>query len=424
MGHPPENYSPNSVVAHGDILKYYRHTQIPLLDAIFYYGRGLHGFKQVSSAADLGDKPTVGAELCGAFPDDMDSLTLYRVVMEAMARGVNFVVPHGMWYDADSAHIRIPPLISADNPRLRDALPAYSDYVGRCCMMLDGGARVSDVAMLWPITAVQGETTIGRDAASGLPVANWLPEGVSHYALSDLLSNVLRRDFTYIHPENLIDGQVVADGPELVLNNRENRQRYKLLIIPGGDVISAEALQAIKRYYDAGGKVLAVSSLPTRSAEFGRDEEVRQIVRSIFPGQDASGGVAADRVRTNERGGVFAFASDASLPRMARMLDALGVQPDVAFDTDRIPDHRTGYLNYIHKRKGGKDIYFFTNTTECPVEVKVRLRDALRSPEIWNPHTGSMEKLHSVTRRGEAGPSTEITLPLPPVSSLFVVGDL
>ena len=90
----------------------------------------------------------------------------------------------------------------------------------------------------------------------------------------------------------------------------------------------------------------------------------------------------------------------------------------------RLPDHRTGYLNYIHQRKGGKDIYFFTNTTECPVEVKVRLCDALRSPEIWNPHTGNMEKLHSVTRRGEAGPSTEITLSLPPVSSLFVVGDL
>lgn len=58
MGHPPENYSPNSVVAHGDILKYYRHVDIPLLDAILYFRRGLNGFKQVCSAADLGDKPS------------------------------------------------------------------------------------------------------------------------------------------------------------------------------------------------------------------------------------------------------------------------------------------------------------------------------------------------------------------------------
>lgn len=41
---------------HGDILKFYRHTQIPLTDYIFYYGHGRDGFKQVGSAADLYDR--------------------------------------------------------------------------------------------------------------------------------------------------------------------------------------------------------------------------------------------------------------------------------------------------------------------------------------------------------------------------------
>lgn len=68
MGHPPENYSPNTVASNGDILKFYRHVQIPLTDAILRYGHGIHGFKQVSSAADRDDKPLVGAEVYGAFP--------------------------------------------------------------------------------------------------------------------------------------------------------------------------------------------------------------------------------------------------------------------------------------------------------------------------------------------------------------------
>lgn len=423
MGHPPENYSPNSVVANGDILKYYRHVQIPLLDAIFFYGRGLHGFKQISSAADRGDKPVVGAELCGAFPANMDSLTLYRVALEAMVRGVSFVVPHGMWYTTDADKIRIPPLIAPENPLLREALPNYSASVGRSCLILQGGRRVSDIALLWPITAIQAESYINRDANSGLPVANWLPEPVNHHVLSDLLTNKLRRDFTFVHPEDLCNGKITAVGNELVLNNETNIQHYKVLLMPGGDVISAETMKAIKQYYDNGGKVIATVSLPKRAAEFGRDDEVVRLVTEMF-GMDPRQESDSDKFDSNANKGRLAFLHHPSNDTLADLLAHWGLRADIAFDESTIQPVQIGYLNYIHKQKGGRDFYYVTNTTENAIHTTVSLRGKFDKLEFWNPHTGKIEPVQhpESVKQPDGSYVTNFEFSIPRVSGMFIVG--
>lgn len=423
MGHPPENYSPNSVVANGDILKYYRHAQIPLLDAIFFYGRGLNGFKQISSAADLGDKPIVGAELCGAFPADMDSLTLYRVVMESMARGVNFVVPHGMWYDTDPAKVRIPPLISPENPLLRDCLPNYSIYTARSCMMLQGGRRISDIALLWPISSVQGGSYINRDAKSGLPVANWVPEHVNHYQLSDIFTNQIHRDFTYIHPEDLVNGKVTANASELVLNNEINKQHFKVLVMPGGDVISVPTLQAIKAYYEGGGKIIATASLPFLAAEFGRDKEVQDIISELF-GVEPQVIPENDIIKENQQGGQLAFIRNTDKISLEKALNALNIMADIQINTNFAEESNIGYVNYIHKNKDGKDIYFFTNTTENPLSAQISLRGQFDEVEIWNPHTGDIAKVPEIEKNMQSDGTfrTDLKVSLPAVSSIFIIG--
>jgi hypothetical protein len=421
MGHPSENYSPNSVVANGDILKYYRHTQIPLLDAIFSYGRGLHGFKQISSAADRGDKPDVGAEIYGAFPENTtDSLMLYRVAMEVMARGVTFIVPHGMWYMAEADKIHTPPLISHQNSLLGD-VPRYSMYVGRACRMLQGGARVSDIALLWPITAIQAESYIFRDRDSELPTANWLPPHVCHHLLSNLLTNDLRRDFTFIHPEDLYNGKITAEGKELRLNNEVNIQNYKVLLMPGGEVISAKTMKAIKQYYDGGGKIIATESLPARSAEFGQDEEVASLVKAIF----GVSGIPDKNIQvSNAQGGKAVYITTADKESLNKAFEQIGLQPDVAFDDNKIPSASMGYVNYIHKQKEGKEIYFFTNSTDNSFTTKINLRGNIK-PELWNPYTGTIEKISQYEHFKENGEIfTKFDLSLSGVSSVFVVGNI
>ncbi len=420
MGHPPENYSPNTVVTSGDVLKLYRHAQIPLLDVIFWYGRGRNGYKQISSAADIGDKGLVGAELNGAFAEDMDSLDLYRVAMESMVRGINFLVPHGLWYDTDPKNIRIPPLISFDNPYWGKAVPNYSKFTSRSCVMLQNGKRVVDVGLLWPITAIQGETWIGRDGQSGLPVAHWLPAGVNHYELSGLLTDEIRRDFTYVHPDDLVNGKVTANGADLVLNNKVNIQNYKVLIMPGGDVISASALKKIKEYYDNGGKIIATVLLPTRAGEFGRDNEVKQIIEEIFGEYPAK-----DVTVKNGKGGEFVFLTIANKNTVESALTAMNLVADVSFDSKTTATPKTGCINYTHKQKEGKDIYYFVNTGGDPLSTTITLRGNLKNIEIWDPHTGIVTKVPGVKREklSDGDAVTAMPLSMSSVSSLFVVAE-
>ena len=411
MGHPPENYSPNTVVASGDILKFYRHVDIPLLDAILYFRRGLHGFKQVSSAADIHDRPVVGAELCGAYPADMDSLMMYRITLEALARGVNFTVPHGMWYDTDPMAVRIPPLIAPENPLLKDALKGYSLSTGRSCMLLQGGRRVADIAVLWPIQSVQAESWMFRDQTSGLPIANWVPDNVVNYTLSDILTDSLQRDFTYIHPENLSSGKVTVNGRTLTLNNRENIQEYQVLIIPGGDYISADALKEIYRFYNNGGKVIALASLPSRSSEFGRDREITETMESIF------GPVlpARDTTVTGQNGGKFIFSSSCNAGEISKMLELTGDMPDAIFP-DAAPDN-AGYINYLHKVRNGRNFYYITNTTDKEYDREISLRGEFRKVEIWDPHTGDICPADARIQDGR----TYVPVSVPPVRSCFIV---
>ena len=411
MGHPPENYSPNSVVAHGDILKYYRHVDIPLLDAILYFRRGLNGFKQVCSAADLGDKPVVGAELCGAYPEEMDSAMLYRTTLEAMVRGVNFVVPHGMWYDTDPQTVRIPPLIAPENPLLGPALKDYSASTGRSCMLLQGGRRISDIAVLWPISAIQAESYMFRDAESGLPIANWHPDDVVNYALSGMLTNELHRDFTYVHPENLAEGKVSVEGDRLRLNNAENMQEYSVLIIPGGGYISADALKRIGEFYENGGKVIALASLPSHAAEFGRDAEVQSLIASVF----GTPTPIAEATATNDRGGKFIFMPQATVQSVADALEQTECEADLVIPDAR-PDE-AGFINYTHKQRDGRDFYFVTNTRESPFEGEISLRGEFRAVEVWNPHTGETAPAEFRIEKGR----TLVPVRIPVVRSLFIV---
>lgn len=412
MGHPPENYSPNSVVANGDILKYYRHVDIPLLDAILYFRRGLNGFKQVSSAADLGDKALVGAELCGAYPEDMDSTMLYRTTLEAMVRGVNFVVPHGMWYDTNPMTVRIPPLIAPENPRLGPFLKKYSVSTGRSCMLLQGGRRVADIAVLWPINSVQAESYMFRDANSGLPVANWQPDDVVNYPLSGMLTNELHRDFTYIHPENFADGKVSVNGSVLRLNNKENWQEYEVLVIPGGGYISADALARICEFYENGGKVIALATLPSHSAEFGRDAEVQSLIVSVF-GKEIP---AEETVVVNENGGKFIFTPVLTLESISDAFDETDCEADVVI-TNGAADTE-GFVNYTHKYRDGRNFYFITNTTAKELDTEISLKGKFNDVELWDPQTGKITEAHFEIE----GERTKVDVRIPSVSSLFIVG--
>jgi len=199
-GHPPGNYDPTPIDMNGDIFKFYRHTSIPLTDAIIRYQFGQNGHKLISSAADYYDRPVVSTEIYGAFREHLfDSLMLYRPMMELFARGINFVIPHGLWYNPDPETIHIQPLVSPYSEKIATALPAYSEFVGRSCMLLQGGKRVADIGVMYPFESLAGWYRFEDpdNPRQGFFIS---PE-TDYQEISGLLTNQIRQDFTFVHPE-------------------------------------------------------------------------------------------------------------------------------------------------------------------------------------------------------------------------------
>ena len=362
---------------------------------------------------------------------------LYRLAMELMARGVNFFVPHGMWYDTEQ--VKIPPLISHDSKLLGPALHRYSDYVGRSVALLDGGRRVTDIALLYPIHSLEawhgfmpGRPDTGKD----------VPPENNYNTLSDWLTGELRQDFTFVHPE-LLQGNLysVHDG-RLVLNTRQTRQEYRLLILPAGKVISAETLKRIKEFYDKGGRILATGQLPVQSAEFGRDTEITALIGQIFGIDPTRPMPAKETSAANKQGGRAIFvpavtretlrtaiarlvpSPDVRIPLLADMkapADSLGGPLGVLRDHPLTPE-MLGMFSYIHKQKEGRDIYLFANSTNRPVDTWVEVRGKHRL-DRWDPYTGEIVPWpETETVTNAAGEKyTRLHLTLDPVRSVFAV---
>ncbi len=417
-GHPPGNYDIQPVDMNFDVFKFYRHSHIPTLDYIFYHGHGRNGFKLISSAADVYDRPVVAAEVYGAFLEDQfDSLMLYRAAMEVFSRGVNFIIPHGMWYDYKPSAVRIPPLISAYSPKVGPSLPAYSKYIARSCYLLQGGSRVSDIAVFYPIASLEAAFSF----ETGKPWGTHVAPGTDYLAIGSMLTDQLHRDFTFIHPDTWSGEQCQLNKDVIELKNKVNAQNFQVLIIPGGKVISVPALKKIRDYFENGGKVIATSVLPVQSAEFGKDAMVVALVKEIFGIDPETSLQASSPVKTNSRGGMAVFIPNPDAARLSAMLAYMGVSADVVFENNPDLESGNGRVNYIHKVKEKRNIYFVSNSTDDGINTMMELRGKI-NPEFWYPDNGATASVKDVRYVFHDDIEyTQFRFELPAVKSVFIV---
>ena len=418
-GHPPGNYDPTPIDMNADIFKFYRHTAIPLTDAIIGYQFGQNGHKLISSAADYYDKPVVATEIYGAYKEKtFDSLMLYRSAMDLFSRGVNFVIPHGMWYNPDQVYIS--PLVSPYSEKLAPALSDYSNFVGRSCMLLQGGKRVANIGVLYPFEELAGWYRFEdpKNPRQGFFIS---PE-TNYQEISGLLTNDLRQDFTFIHPEYFLDSKYEIANGSVLLNNHENKQKYDALILTGCKIISLKTLEKIKKFYDKGGLVISAGQLPFKSSEMGQDEKVKALILEIFNINPEVSAITEIHVSDNTSGGEAIHIPNPNEKNLSEALKT-HVVSDVEFSPKPVLSSELGKFNYIHKIKEGKDIYFFSNSSDDLIETEVTLKGKLDLYQA-NPHSGKIMRLDNTSHfKINNNIFTKGTLTLKPVSTTFWVSN-
>jgi hypothetical protein len=422
-GHQDQEEARNPVAIHGDLMKVFEHQQIPGIDDIYTTGRSNVGYKVVTSSAFNWDKPLVMAETYAAYRQ-MTPAKAYQTAMDQFAMGVNLQIGN----------------------RPQQTGPQIDSFIARLSYLLRHGRHVADFAVLYPIASLQADyyfaspPTASRPGSS--PTFYWALEGGlippenDYMDLGETLFRGLRVDYTYLHPE-VLTGRTVIQNGRLVIDNKENREEFRVLILPGGDTISADAAKKIVAFYRAGGTVIAIHKLPTKSAEFHRDREVRDMAGEVF-GFPYNDPVTAEIrpvvddfknwfAHKNAAGGRAYFLPQPDVKLLATALKEADPLRDVDIQSPPMwpvklyPDY-DGALTYIHKVKDGRDIYFFANSQHTAVDTKVVLRGA-KKLELWDPHTGARQAAGAVESEIDGQPVTTIHLSLDPVKAAFFLSE-
>jgi len=408
-GHQDQEEVTNPVSVSGDLMNCFQYLDIPGIDKIGGNRPAERFYKIVSSAAYNWDKSLVMSETYGAM-GDLGWDTLYTVAMEQYTKGINLLIPHAVWYD--DRNVTFKPELSWRNPLYAAGLPEFNTYLARLNVLLQNdAAHVADIAVLYPIATLQGSHHL--DGPLGYYQGGVAVPEADYVVAGELLAVDLGRDYTFLHPE-VLDEKCILDGNQLVLPNQVHPGRFSVLVLPGHKTIRWSSLRKIKAFYDQGGSVIATGRLPSKSAEFGYDDDVVQATEALFgAGTPETGEGGRGMIHRNRRGGCAIHLRTLTAESLREALDAARAAYDVAFESGQT-------LRYIHKRWNGRHVYFFANLNPKLAESTIVLRER-HDLEAWDPHTGGIQPVQATYGIRSGTDFTRIQLSLPHLKSLFLV---
>lgn len=293
-----------------------------------------------------------------------------------MAQGINHFVLHVYTHQPYATPPGIVPWFGADFNRnstwFKDYGKGWTDYLRRCCALLQQGTHVADAAYFF------GEDTPRMNGR----LEPALPAGY---------------DYDYINAEILLDRATCKNG----LLTLPDGQSYRTLVLPPCDTMTPRLIEKIESFVKQG--LTLVGNPPLRSpslADFpGCDADVLAAAQNVW------GDTAAPEVdRPVRKGRVF---RGHTLKQVFAKLDAV---PDVACASKDVL--------WTHRAAPDFDLYFVSNQTEEPLDIAPAFRVTGRQPELWDAVTGTtcepalFETLPHATR---------VPLRLDPAGSVFVV---
>lgn len=210
----------------------------------------------------------------------------------------------------------------------------------------------------------------------------------------------------------MLDEKCTVENGILSLSNEVNAEQFKVVILPGMKTISLSNLEKIYAFWQSGGSVISVGTMPTHGIKASEDARVVEILTEMF-------GVAPNKVRENcekitDQGKAFHVTA---LQDLDQALDkALSVW-DVKLEAGRTSG---GYLSYIHKVVDGRNVYYIGNSSNREISVTVTLRGEYTNLKLWDPATGEQSEVTATVGNGV----TVLKLKLSGVSSLFLVEEI
>lgn len=400
------------VQAHGafaDVIEAYALADIPEGETIFFgdrYEVNLRHRRLASSAAHLHGKPLVSAETYTwlRLPLFLVTLEMMKAATDAVfLDGINHIVNHGYPYSPPQAGkpgwaFYASTLINHNNLWWRH-YPHLAEYVQRVSAVLREGVAVNPVAVYVPLADVFAKYGCGALHIDVEIEAHLGPE----------LFLELRRagyDFDLINDRALAELAKVEKG-----KLKAGTGEYAVVLVPQAEYMPPETVERLAQFAESGGQVIFVGRLPDAAPGL-RDLEVRSArVRNALGGLRQIGLNAA------------ANTSEALRALRARLTPDFQIVEAGSGTEEALRDARE-HVGFVHRRAGNTDLFFVSNISSRPRELRVRFDVNHRRPERWNPLGDPREEALAyryVTEAPHGKKLTEVKLDLEPFDSCFVL---
>jgi hypothetical protein len=347
----------------GDFFRCMRPVQMPGVDAIWdqiWPGKVSDYPKLASSAAHLFGRPRSFTESFAAYRPAPNVEQAKWILDQQLVRGINMV--EVMWVPA-STRGRTGMLGWLADERF----PDIAQYLNRVCYVLAQGRPTAGIALYQPTMSVWFGDSGANE--STLKVARALLEH--------------QRDFDFVDDRS-VASLLALDGSEL---NNLSGQGYGAVLIPSVTAMSKSALDKLKSFSAAGGKVVFLGSPPSMLVE--------KTFLNAAPPADLSWAM-------HEPLGEFTDAVLAALP-----------SPDVNFDRP-CPE-----IKYCRRSLSDADVYFLFNESDQEQTRTVTLTGS-GDVQVWDAFSGDM-----IPRPDSISESGKVQMPLmfkPYETRLLVVG--
>lgn len=349
--------------AYGDAFRTMRWYSAPGTDDPNVNGpRAFRGLKVNSSIAHLYGRPRVWNEGFHSSGWGTTPGEVIKALNEDFIYGANVVNLHGLYYSTFGSWWEwAPPDFHFRQPYWGHT-EALSGYVTRLSQVLASGAHVCDVALLYPITALEGGLNPRVDPSPGL---GWSKLDAAEEAAFGIGRELVAAglDFDFVDFQSLERAEV-RDGAI-----RIGGERYRALVLPWMSALRFSSLRVAAELAQCGGLVIAFGCLPSATEKAGTaDPEVVAMVDGLFCREGARGVFIADgyhKVRET-------------------------IVREIGRDFD--PGH-SGFMA-VHRRDGGRDFYFVFNPGERAVEAVVGFRVS-GDAAVWDVWTGRIAALEA-----------------------------
>jgi hypothetical protein len=354
----------------GDFFRCMRYVQMPGIDLIWHqiFTDNVQDFpKLASSAANVFGRPRSYTESFAAMRPPPNVMQALWILNEEMVRGVNMI--EIMWWPSPSERLPRTPrppgtagLTSANRPPNRPGGPAFflspdfppvAAYLHRATYLLSQGKPTAKIGLYVPFTSM------------------WFGDADSYAGMLSISAQLLQhqRDFDFVD-EQALSSVMKLDGGQFT---NLSGQSYQAILIPSVTTLSKAALDRLRQFASAGGKVIFLGRLPKMIMD--------KTYLDAPPPPDLSWAI-------HEPSGNLTSA----------LLDALP-SPDVKLDQP-CPS-----IAYTHRRAADTDIYFFFNESDQPRSAVATLAGS-GTPQQWDAATGSIQPLDATSAGGS------VTLPL------------